>query len=260
MAIRFLRGTADRPRGHALVAFRANRASDDAYVTYVVVLPIIVEPMKYLPPVFASQFQGMAGALQGLDAVPMPPIPERMAIPTAVRIAERRDDDVVDAGVTDGDPVGLMSLAQEAVREYAALYRAAEIRLDATAPDPLHAQTLTDAPQAPQDDDSFRWLLMDERGRIDEMTRLVGRLRDVVERGVRDELESVRSLLVRLASTLPPKYRANELIAGASRPGQTGTRLAELYLDRCYRLCSERYEGLADVDREISALEGNATA
>ena len=51
------------------------------------------------------------------------------------------------------------------------------------------------------------------------------------------------------------KYRAGELAAGATRVGANGTRLAELYLDRCYKLCSEQYEGLADIDRAIAELE-----
>ena len=106
------------------------------------------------------------------------------------------------------------------------------------------------------DDDSFRWLMMDERGRIDEMTRLVGRLRDAVEQSTLGEINALKALLMRLGSTLPLKYRAGELVVGASRHGWEGTRLAELYLDRCYRLCGEQYEGLAEIDREIARIEG----
>ena len=73
MALSFKRGDRRHPRGHALIVFRRGLGSDDAFVTYAVVLPIVVDPMKYLPPAFASQFQGIACALHGLDAVPMPP-------------------------------------------------------------------------------------------------------------------------------------------------------------------------------------------
>jgi hypothetical protein len=258
MSLSFLRGDADRPRGHALVAFRKRVGSDDAFVTYAVVLPIVVDPMKYLPPAFASQFQGMAGALQGLDAVPMPPVPEAMTISTATRLAARRDDDLVDAGVTDGSPMNLMHMAQQAVRQYAEAYRAAGERADAVIAEPSGSEgdgaTAIDAP----DDDALRWFMMDERARIDEMTRLVGRLRDAVERNIHDELGPVTSLMSRLAATLPPKYRASELVTGASRPGREGRRLAELYLDRCYRLFGEQYEGLAEIDREIAKLDGSS--
>lgn len=255
MTLSFLRGDAARPRGHAIVAFRVAPGSPDAFVTYAVVLPIIVDPMKYLPPAFAAQFQGVAGSMQGLDAVPMPPIPEAMSVTTAMRLAERRDDDFIDAGVTDGTPIGLMTSAQEAVRQYAEGYRDAVAR-DEQSVRPPDVEPFADmsAPEA-ADEDSFRWLIMGERQRIDEMTRLVGRLRDAVERGIRADTDAIHAILVRLASTLPLKYRANELALGAVRPGADGTRLAGLYLERCYRMCNEQYEGLADIDREIARLE-----
>ena len=255
MALSFKRGDRRHPRGHALIVFRRGLGSDDAFVTYAVVLPIVVDPMKYLPPAFASQFQGIAGALHGLDAVPMPPVPEPMSVSTAHQLAERRDDDLVDAGVSDGSPMALMNLAQEAVREYAEAYRAAAHRSDSIEDLSSAASGNDSTPLEPVDDDSFRWLMMGERERIDEMTRLVGRLRDALEQNVRLEVDAVTARMVRLGSTLPLKYRAGELIAGASRQGPEGTRLAELYLDRCYRLCGEQYEGLAEIDREIARLE-----
>ncbi len=244
-----MRGDAHRPRGHALVVFRRSAGSDEAFATYAVVLPIIVEPMKYLPPALASQFQGMAGALQGLDAVPMPPIPEAMTVREAVRLADRRDDDLVDAGTTDGSPLALMHQAQEAVRDYADAFRRSLAPMDGA-----------DGPHLDTDDDTFRWLLMDERARIDEMTRLVGRLRDDVEREGGTSDGAVRDALLRLGATLPAKYRSDELVAGAARTGAIGTRLAQLYLDRCYRLCAEQYEDLAEIDREIARLEASDDA
>jgi hypothetical protein len=255
MAMSFVRGDAGRPRGHALIAFRRSPGSDDAYVTYAVVLPIVVDPMKYLPPAFATQFQGLAGSMQNLDAVPMPPVPEAMSIAVAVGLAERRDDDLVDAGLTDGSPLGLMQQAQQAVREYAEAYRTAGISGTVVPRGASELEPASAMATEPADDDSFRWLMMTERGRIDEMTRLVGRVRDAVTGGSRAELDAVHGTLVRLASTLPLKYRAGELAIGATRDGAEGTRLAELYLDRCYKLCSEQYEGLADIDRAIAELE-----
>jgi hypothetical protein len=221
------------------------------------VLPLVVDPLKYLPPAFATQFQGMAGSLQGLDAVPMPPVPEAMAVSTATKLADRRDDDLVDAGVSDGSPMNLMQMTQEAVQEYAQAYRRSSHRADyaAVAPSEVASEPALGIDSA--DDDSFRWLMMDERGRINEMTRLVGRLRDAVDEGSDAEVAKMRAIMLRLGSTLPLKYRAGELVSGATRRGREGTRLAELYLDRCYRLCAEQYEGLAEIDREIALLEAD---
>ncbi|NDE75022.1 MAG: hypothetical protein EB039_02990 [Proteobacteria bacterium] len=56
MALRFERGDPSRPSGHALLYFRTgSNDGHDVHVTYVVVLPVVVNPMKYLPPAFASQ-------------------------------------------------------------------------------------------------------------------------------------------------------------------------------------------------------------
>lgn len=255
MAMTFVRGDARRPRGHALIAFRRFPGSDDAYVTYAVVLPVVVDPMKYLPPAFAAQFQGIAGSMQSLDAVPMPPVPEAFSFALAVGLAERRDDDLVDAGLADASPLGLMQQAQEAVRDYADAYRSAGTAESNVPREPSGLGTASTTATESADDDAFRWLMMTERGQIDELTRLVGRVRDAVARGSRAEVEPIYETLVRLASTLPLKYRAGELAAGATRVGANGTRLAELYLDRCYKLCSEQYEGLADIDRAIAELE-----
>ena len=59
---------------------------------------------------------------------------------------------------------------------------------------------------------------------------------------------------------LPEKYRVDEFLAAAQRPGETGRRLAELYIDRCYKLSNEAYETLAQLDREIEALERSSSA
>lgn len=245
MALVFLHGDDRRPRGHALVVFRRAPGSDDAVATYAVVLPLVVDPMKYVPPALAAQFQGVAGAMGSLDAVPMPPIPEPMAVSEAMRLAARRDDDLLDGGVADDGPIAMMHRAQEVVREYAEAYRASDAHPGSG------VATIRNEPG----DDVAEWLWLDDRGRIDEMTRLVGRLRDEITQGNRADAASLRARMGRLGSTMAAKYRAAELVAGAARPGHTGSRLAELYLDRCYRLCGEHYEGLAELDREIERLE-----
>ncbi|HAH15835.1 MAG TPA: hypothetical protein DCL45_07375, partial [Chloroflexi bacterium] len=58
-----------------------------------------------------------------LDAVPLPPIPERISRDELWRLAAYRDDDVLDGGIVSGSVEGLMTAAQEATQQYAESYR-----------------------------------------------------------------------------------------------------------------------------------------
>src|SRR5919197_4108767 len=72
MAVRFELGDPAHPRGHALLFFR--NASDQAEIlaTYVIVLPIAINPAKYIPPAFAARMQQQVSAVA---ATALPPIP-----------------------------------------------------------------------------------------------------------------------------------------------------------------------------------------
>jgi hypothetical protein len=152
------------------------------------------------------------------------------------RLAEARRDDLVDAGaVYSTDPVNLIGMTQEAVALYAKLYQ--ERVPDEAAPvsAPLnHYADLT------------------EGERLDEMTKLVGRLRDTL--GTEDGQE-LQDELSRLAETMPSKYRGAELVDWASQPGEMGQQLATLHLQRSYKLLNEDYLAVAGIEREIRELQ-----
>jgi len=257
MALRFERGDPSRPSGHALLYFRTgSNDGDDVHVTYVVVLPVVVNPMKYLPPAFASQIAafasqigGLVGAMGNLDAVPLPPIPERISRDELWRLAAYRDDDVLDGGIVSGSAEGLMTAAQEATQRYAESYRLALAQVPVGETDTGPVELV-----AP-DDDTLRWVFMDERGRIDELTKLTGRLRDSIDAGDALHTGELATTMRRLGAHLPEKYRVAEMVAGAVRAGTIGSNLAQLYLERCYKLCSEAYEDLGRIDREILRFE-----
>src|SRR5260221_4833161 len=99
MQLIFDRGSAQKPRGHALIYFRAS--NNVIVATYVVIPPITIDFSKYLPPMFAAQ--GMAGNLaQASSVVPLPPVPETVGSYESLEIlAQQRDDDLVFAGATD---------------------------------------------------------------------------------------------------------------------------------------------------------------
>ena len=51
MDFTFERGSADNPRGHALIYFQSFHDAGELLATYLVVLPIQVDVSKYVPPV-----------------------------------------------------------------------------------------------------------------------------------------------------------------------------------------------------------------
>ena len=144
-----------------------------------------------------------------------------------------------------------MLSTHEIANEYANSYRQMieQLPVEAAAPVPEAA------PEAAGDEDELRWALLDERERIGELAKLTGQLRYALDGDDRRLLQATVEKIERLRRRLPEKYRIGEFLAGAQRPGDTGRRLAELYIDRCYKLSNEQYETLADLDREIAELE-----
>jgi hypothetical protein len=250
MAARYEIGDPERPRGHALLYFRTS-GGEEVLATYIIVLPIAINPARYIPPAFAAR---MPTPAQEVAATALPPIPEPAGDLEALRrLAEHRGDDLLDGGVVDGEPERLMVAAAEVSREYSERYQAA-------VPGPQDgASADAGAGESETDDTALRWMFLDEKGRIGELAKLTGQLRYAVDGGderlTRDTVAEIR----RLQRYLPDKYRLDEFVGAASRPGDTGRRLAELYIDRCYKLSNEQYEELGRIDQEIADLERSET-
>jgi hypothetical protein len=137
----------------------------------------------------------------------------------------------------------LAAEASEAAREYGDLYQA-------SVPGSVETPAAPPAPAA--NPEVERFAEMTESEKLDELTRLTGRLRDSLRAGPPDEM--VARQMAGLASTLPAKYRAERLVEVARLPGDKPQRLAQLYLERSYKLYNEDYLDLARIDREIEAL------
>jgi hypothetical protein len=262
MAANFDIGDSQRPRGHALVYFRPagnSRAVDgELLATYVVVLPIAINPAKYIPPAFAAHMPVQPAAV---DATALPPIPEAIGdLATLRRLAEYRGDDLLDGGVVEDETDRLMMATHEVSRDYAERYQAAlaaQVAQEAV-PTPTSPAGPGDGEAVP-DEDTLRWMFLDERGRIGELAKLTGQLRYAVDGGDEHLIRSTTEQVRRLKGYLTEKYRIEEFLAGASRPGEIGRRLAELYIERCYKLGNEQYEDLGRIDQEIAALEGQSS-
>jgi hypothetical protein len=236
MDLRFEIGSAEEPLGHALIYFTASGVEPVVLATYVFVPPIPFNVEKYIPPAFASFMPSTE--VQVETAAPIPPVAEEVESVEWLRMQARaRRDDLVYAGVLySRDLPNVAAMTQEATAEYARLYRQR-----------LESQQLL-APTFEVD-----YTSMSEEERLAEMTHLVGRLRDILGT---PEADAVRSELERLASALPPKYRAWEVVEAATVPGEIGQQLASLHLARCYKLLNEQYLEVADIERQIEELKG----
>jgi hypothetical protein len=247
MHLIFEQGDYDQPTGHALVSFRAEDGA--ILATYVSVPPISFDLSKFVPGFLAGAMQGMDLDLaSSMVAAPMPPIPEEVASVEYLRaLAARRRDDLVFAGATmRGDPMRLAAETAEAAREYGDLYGRSPRPEPETSPVAFAEFTET------ADGDVDRFRAMTEQEQLNELTALTGRLRDSLRGGAPDpDVERQMRLLV---DVLPAKYRARSLMDSALIPGDRGQRLAELYLERSYKLFREDYLDLERIDREIEAL------
>jgi hypothetical protein len=243
MQLIFERGDRDLPVGHALIYFRDEQ--DVVVATYVSVPPIKFDLTSYLPGF-------MTGAMQGMDlgnamvAAPMPPIPEQ--VPSAEylqALAERRRDDLIFAGaVNRSNPMQVAAETSEAAREYADLYVGSQLpEEEVAAPESSHEEA-----------DVMRYGGLSEQEKLNELSMMTGRLRDSIQRGSADP--EIEQQMRALAQTLPQKYRVSEVLAAASVPGERGQRLAQLHLERCYKLYNEDYLDLERIDREIDAVGG----
>ena len=128
----------------------------------------------------------------------------------------------------------------EIARQYGELYRSTIPAESVSTPAPAYEPS--------------RFAGLDTQDQLTELTKLTGRLVDSVNTGAPDG-EVLRELQ-ELANMMPAKYRVPDLIAAAEQPGERGRKLADLYLQRSYKLYREEYLDLERIDREITAIQG----
>jgi hypothetical protein len=254
MALRFLRGNPQAPRGHAI--FIAHSSSDPrtVYCTYCVVPPIPMSLAKYLSPLLAAQIP--TEELQDVTNVAGMPIPpmleEASSLEYLEMLAERRDDDLCDIGsLSSRDEMTRMQTAVMGSQEYAQLYAAYKSSFER-----IPAPATSEA--APLDDlDAEELLLqaMPDRQKLTELGKLVGVARYALEGRDTSLLNETKRRMQRIAGMLAQKYRGAELVTAATNPDERGARLAELYLSRAFKLLDEEYADIPGIERSIRELQ-----
>ena len=97
--------------------------------------------------------------------------------------------------------------------------------------------------------------MMGERDKLSELAKLVGKLRFAAEGSDPRLMKEAEDEISTLARYLPELYRIPSLVRATEIPAESAAILAQLYLERCYKLFEEDYRRLQEVEQEIQRLE-----
>lgn len=249
MDLDFDKGNAHQPKGHAIIYFRARYEPDKVLATYAVTLPMRVDFAKYVPPFLVSHLA--SEPLKDLSAFSLPPIPEEVESHAYLeQLADMRSDDLVCAGsVSTSDLPEMMQLASEAVQAYSQLWAD---YMALTKPE-VSAET----EESGLGVDEVLYSLMNERDRLQELSKLISKLRFALETDDRALGEEVRHQISTVGRHLSPDYHVDKLLQAAGDDGPQGAALARLYLDRCYRLLEGDATTAGELEERIKALESS---
>ena len=258
MDISFERGDPQRPKGHAMLYFRVDTEPDKVYATYVVTLPVKADLTKYVPPFLASHLGNLP--LSDFSAFAMPPVPEPVdSYQELERLSRLRDDDLVyGSSMFSFDLPRMMEAVTEAVQEYSQMY--ASYVGGGAAPALAPTGDTEPAGQEPSEDRSYQvnevlFSLMSESDKLAELSRLLGKLRFAVEGQDPRETGDAAEEIGTLSRYLPEDFQVSALLSVAKDSSRKGSRLAQLYLDRCFRLSAGDVSGAAVLEEEIRSLQ-----
>ncbi len=257
MLLNFIQGNKNTPRGHAVVLARNSAGAVKVFATYCVVLPISFSLGKYLPAFMAGQFSDAAPELAGsVNAMPLPPLLEEVPdIEVLLKIAELREDDVIEylTSSLDSD-IQKMELASQICNEYGQLYIT---YIKENANNVLTTNYSAKLDESPEESGSIDFTLLspaNDRDELGEVAKLVGRMRDAITTSNKSLVEETRVALMDKKDHLSVKYRILDLIQAAQIPGEKGEKLANLYIQRAYKLLEEDYASIPKIEEEIRSL------
>jgi hypothetical protein len=260
LALTFEIGDASAPRGHAIVYFHSGA---DILATYVLVLPIAMDMGKYLPPLLASQLGGMAGDIMGggMGSFAAPPVPENVdSVNHLDKLARARGDDLIAGGsIGVGDVAAAMSETAQVVQEYNALYEQsggplAAVAQGETAKDDLRALDERGAGEGGARVEHVLFELMSDRDKLGELSKLVGTMRFATERNDTTLTDETDSSIAALERLLPEHYWAAKVRTAAKDVSAEGAALAQLYVERCYKLIDEDFPAVEQIEKKIADL------
>jgi hypothetical protein len=278
MELTFQRGDPQNPKGHALVYFRVSTEPDKVYATYIIALPIKSDLSKYVPPFLSSHLGGMP--LNEFSAFAMPPVPEPVSgFEGLEKLAQIRDDDLISGSdMFSFDLQRMMEAVSELVQAYTELcgdriWISEEPRYPET-PGIPHSPGRDPAPEPAldarpggddiSDDTSYEvneviFGLMSESDKLAELSNLMGKLRFAVEGQDAETAGEAAAEITTLARHLPENFQVERLLTVAKDTSARSSKLAQLYLDRCFRLSAGDYTSVQTLESEIQTLNSPET-
>ena len=258
MALDFDSGNPNLPRGHAIIYFRARYDPETLLAIYAITLPIAFDFSKFVPPFLTAHLA--ADPMKELKAFSLPPVPEQVeSYEYLQRLSDSRADDLVCGGtVPTNDLPEMMQMAGDAVQEYERLWTESQ-------PQKTVAGAVAE-PAAVEEsgDQSFNvnevlYGLMNESDRLQELTKLVGKLRFALDGKDNALQEETCDDIVAVARHMPDNYDVNKLLrAMIEADPAKGATLTQLYLDRCYRLLEGDEGGVRELEERIRSLEADS--
>jgi len=259
MAIQFLRGNPQTPKGHAILVARGMGFAGATYCTYCVVPPIPMSSIaKFIPPFLAAQLpaEQLQDTEVSAEGMPIPPILEEVDNFEYIKaLAEHRDDDLCDIGsISSRDDMTRMQMAIAGSQEYTSLYMDFIARVQPEKAEPVSEPlTLNEI-----DPEELFFQTMPDRQKLAELGKLIGTARYAIEGHDSALLQDTRRKMQRIVHLLADKYRGSDLVAAAIDPDERGAKLAELYLKRAYKLLDEEYADIPAIERSIRELKEQA--
>jgi hypothetical protein len=264
MALDFDSGSATSPRGHAIIYFRARYDPEKLLAIYAITLPITFDFSKFVPPFLTAHLA--ADPLKELKAFSLPPVPEEVeSYEYLRRLSETRSDDLVCGGsVPTNDLPEMMQMAGDAVQEYERLWTESQPEASSATIVEPGGETSSASSGASLGDASLGvnevlYSLMNDSDRLQELSKLVGKLRFALDGKDSALSEETCDEIVAVGRHMPANYEVTKLLAAMMGPDPKGATLTQLYMDRCYRLLEGDKEGVQQLEERIKGLEEAAS-
>ena len=153
----------------------------------------------------------------------------------------------------------MMEAVTEAVQAYAQLW-ADSTGQGVAAPGLDPGQESSPVPEAVDDDSSLQvndvlFSLMSESDKLAELSRFMGKLRFAVEGADEGTAEEACQEITTLAKHLPGEFQVANLLSVARDTSPKSSKLAQLYLERCFRLSAGDYSSVQNLESEIQSLQ-----
>ena len=251
MDIFFEIGNQSSPKGHAILYFWGTNEPAELYATYIIILPIELDLIKYMPPFLANQIPDVSD--QDSSAFAIPPVPEKMKSYEQIEsIARTRRDDLIFGGTLDATQLNnVIHMVNDIVQSYSKSYRET-MSINLGDINTTNASLVSENSARVND---VLYELMSTQDKLTELTKLIGMLGFAIDGKDNYQITEIQEEITMLARRLPESYHIDELVETIKDTTKHNSGLAELYMDRCYKLSTEDYLLVEEIETKIRNIK-----